>query len=52
MVRIGTQGWSVGNLKTTHYLDGVALTKVTDATAWANKTTEAYCAYDNDENNV
>jgi uncharacterized protein (TIGR02145 family) len=54
VVRIGTQGWSVGSLKTTHYLDGTALTKVTDNTTWSNAGTgdAYYCAYDNDEGNV
>lgn len=52
VIRIGTQGWSTTNLKTTHYLNGTVLTKVTNNSAWAALTTEGYCAYDNDESNV
>ena len=37
VVRVGTQGWSVGNLKTTKYLDGSSLTGIT--TAFSNTRT-------------
>lgn len=40
------------NWKCTTLNNGTALTKVTDATAWGNLTTEGYCAYDNNESNV
>ena len=47
-ITIGTQTWTVENLKTTHYNDGTAIPNVTDNTAWENLTTGAYCWYDND----
>ena len=52
VVQIGSQYWLKQNWACTHLNDGTALTKVTDSTAWAALTTEGYCAYDNDENNV
>jgi uncharacterized protein (TIGR02145 family) len=51
-VKIGNQVWMACNSAETKYRDGTAITKVTDATAWAALTTEGYCAYDNDESNV
>jgi uncharacterized protein (TIGR02145 family) len=47
-VTIGTQTWSVENLKTTHFNDGTAISNVTTISSWVNLTTEAYCWYDND----
>jgi uncharacterized protein (TIGR02145 family) len=47
-VKIGTQTWTVENLKTTHYNDGTAIPKVTNTSSWGNLTTGAYCWYDND----
>lgn len=47
-VKIGTQTWTVENLKTTHYNDGTAIALVTDNTTWTNLTTGAYCWYNND----
>lgn len=52
LVRIGGVGWIDENIKTTKYLNGTSLTKVTSATAWTALTTEGYCAYDNDDDNV
>jgi len=46
-VKIGTQTWTVENLKTTHYNDGTAIPLVTDSVAWKNLTTGAYCWYNN-----
>ena len=47
-VTLGTQTWTMENLKTTTYNDGSALPLVTDGTAWATLTTPAYCWYNND----
>jgi len=47
IVTIGTQTWTVENLKTTHYNDGTAIPLVTDNTAWVNLTTPGYCWYNN-----
>ena len=52
VIRTGTQGWTQTNLKTTHYLTGASMTKVTDATTWAAKTSEAYCSYGNNDGNI
>jgi len=47
-VTIGTQVWLKENLKTTHFANGDPIPNVTDATAWINLTTGAYCWYNND----
>lgn len=52
VIRIGTQGWTTTNLKTTTLLDSTSIPNVTDNTAWTELTTIGRCAYDNDENNV
>jgi uncharacterized protein (TIGR02145 family) len=54
-VKIGTQEWTVENLRTTKYNDGAAITKVTDSATWYNiyknnLTTPAYCYYNNTTN--
>ncbi|MBN1543083.1 fibrobacter succinogenes major paralogous domain-containing protein, partial [candidate division KSB1 bacterium] len=46
-VRIGSQWWSVENLKTTHYRNGDPIPNITDANAWATAVIGACCAYDN-----
>jgi len=46
-VKIGTQTWTVENLKTTHYNDGTAIPLVTGESAWGNLTTGGYCWYNN-----
>ena len=51
-VKIGDQWWMAENLKVTHYRNGDAIPNVTDNTEWADLSTGAYCAYDNDENNA
>ena len=48
-IKIGTQVWMVENLKTTKYNDGTAIPMVTDATAWRDLATPAYCWYKNNE---
>jgi uncharacterized protein (TIGR02145 family) len=50
-VSIGAQVWMVENLKTTKLNDGTAIPLVTDPTEWENLNTEAYCWYDNNNNN-
>jgi uncharacterized protein (TIGR02145 family) len=51
-VKIGTQVWTVENLKTTKYNDGTPIPNVTDDDYWANLTTGAYCNYGNLESNA
>ena len=47
-VTIGTQTWTVENLKTTKYNDGTSIPLVTVNTAWGNLATPGYCWYNND----
>ena len=47
-IKIGNQVWMVENLKTTKYNDGTNIPNVTEANAWVNLTTPAYCWYNND----
>jgi uncharacterized protein (TIGR02145 family) len=47
-VIIGTQEWTVENLQTTHYADGVPITAITDNATWAASTSGAYAWYSND----
>lgn len=51
-IQIGSQVWTVENLKTTHYRDGTPIPNVTDNTAWYNLSTGAWCSYNNDDANV
>ena len=51
-VTIGTQVWMVENLKVTKYRNGDPIPNISDATAWSNLTTGAYCNYNNDANNL
>jgi uncharacterized protein (TIGR02145 family) len=47
-VKIGTQEWLIENLRTTKYNDGTSIPHVTNAAAWKNLSTPAYCWYNND----
>jgi uncharacterized protein (TIGR02145 family) len=47
-VKIGTQEWTVENLRTTKYNDGSAIPHVTDDSAWDGLTSPGYCWHDND----
>jgi uncharacterized protein (TIGR02145 family) len=47
-IRIGNQTWFKENLKTTKYNDGTAIPLVTDNSAWASLTSDAYCWNNND----
>ncbi|MGE5670835.1 MAG: FISUMP domain-containing protein [Fibrobacterota bacterium] len=54
-VRIGNQEWTVENLRTTKYNDGLPIQKVTNNSEWYNiwwrsYTTPAYCYYNNTTN--
>jgi uncharacterized protein (TIGR02145 family) len=51
-VKIGNQWWMAENLKVTHYRNGEAIPNVTDAAAWSNLSSGAYCDYDNNTSNV
>jgi len=50
--KIGTQVWTAMNWKCTKLNNSTSISNVTDNTSWAALTTGAYCAYNNDENNV
>jgi uncharacterized protein (TIGR02145 family) len=50
-VIIGTQTWTVENLKTTKYNDGTAIPLVADSATWSNLRTAGYCWYNNDATN-
>lgn len=44
--------WLTENLIETQYRDGSSISEVTDNTEWSNLSAGAYCAYDNDWDNV
>ena len=46
-VKIGTQVWTVENLRTTKYNDGSSIPPVPDSAAWFALTTPGYCYYGN-----
>lgn len=46
-VTIGTQVWTVENLRTTKYSDGTEIPIATDSSAWVNLTTPGYCYFNN-----
>ncbi len=50
-VTIGSQIWTVENLKTTKYRNGDTIPNVTDNTAWYHLKTGAYVLYNNDKSN-
>ena len=49
-VKIGTQEWTVENLRVTKYNDGTAMPKVTDSVSWFTLITPEYCFYNNTTN--
>jgi len=48
---IGTQTWTVENLKVTHYRNGDSIANVTGNSVWKSLTTGAYCWYNNNIDN-
>jgi uncharacterized protein (TIGR02145 family) len=46
-VTIGTQTWTIENLKTTKYNDSTPIPNVTDNVSWINLSTPGYCWYNN-----
>jgi len=50
-VIIGTQVWTIENLKTTRYRNGDPVSYVTDNTEWSSLTEGGYCFYNNMEGN-
>lgn len=42
-VKLGNQVWTVEHLRTTKFNDGTAIPLISDRTAWAGRTTSAYC---------
>ena len=46
-VKIGNQWWMAENLQVTKYTNGVSIEEVTDAVTWSNKTSPAFCYYEN-----
>ena len=49
-IKIGTQVWTVENLKVTKYRNGDPIPNITDDEAWGNLTSGAYCNLGNDPN--
>ena len=47
-ITIGSQVWTVENLKTTKFTNGDPIPIVTDTTAWENLTSGAYCDHHGD----
>ena len=48
MIKIGSQWWTVENLKVTQYRDGSSIPNVTDNTTWNGLSSGARCYYNND----
>ena len=47
-IGIGSQFWTVENLRTTKFLDGTPIQNITDKTSWYNASSPAYSVYNND----
>jgi len=47
-IHIGDQAWLQQSLRVTKYNDGTPIPKVADANDWVNRTTHAYCWFEND----
>jgi uncharacterized protein (TIGR02145 family) len=48
VVKIGSQYWTMENLKTTRYNDGTSIPLISNDGSWANSDSPAFCWYDND----
>lgn len=51
-VKIGTQTWTIENLRVTHYQNGNEIQHVKESKKWDTLKTGAYCNYKNKEKNV
>jgi len=51
-VKIGTQVWVADNIAETKYRDGSLIPEVTNNIAWSALNTGAWCAYNNDHDNI
>ena len=47
-INYGIQDWAIENAEVVTYRDGTPIPQVTDATAWSNLYTGAWCYYNND----
>jgi len=52
IVKIGNQIWMAENLHTTKYRNGDPIPNETNSSDWANKTSGAYCDFDNTSNSL
>jgi uncharacterized protein (TIGR02145 family) len=48
-IKIGTQTWMAGNLRSTRYNDSTAIKLIIDDNQWADANFAAYCWYGNDK---
>lgn len=51
-IKIGTQIWTIQNFACTQLNDGTAIDNLRTSTEWTGATDSAYCAYDNNSQNV
>ena len=49
--RIGSQVWTVEDLKTTRFNDGTPIPNITEAEGWKSLTTPGFCYYENNPEN-
>ncbi len=52
VITIGTQTWMKENLKTTHYMNGDAISNISDNAQWSAQTSGACCSYTNNSANI
>lgn len=52
VIKLGNQGWLHRNLAATHYSDGTSIPLTEDMLDWYNASSGAYCANNNDLDNV